>query len=67
MLESMSPERRATAMCVGQSDFVKVDCTACHHVVLLSPEFLLRLGLSPCRNAATFGVNGPGEALPMLR
>jgi hypothetical protein len=26
---------------------VKVDCTACHHVALLTPEFLLRLGLCP--------------------
>jgi hypothetical protein len=32
---------------LGQSDFVKVDCAACHHVALLAPEFLLRLGLSP--------------------
>ena len=31
---------------LGRGDFVKVDC-ACHHVALLSPEFLLRLGLSP--------------------
>jgi hypothetical protein len=30
-----------------QGDFVKVDCAACHHVALLAPEFLLRLGLSP--------------------
>ena len=27
-----------------QSDFVKVDCAACHHVALLTQEFLLRLG-----------------------
>ena len=32
---------------LGQGDFVKVDCAACRHVALLSPEFLLRLGLSP--------------------
>jgi hypothetical protein len=32
---------------LGRSDFVKVDCAACHHVALLTPEFLLRLGLSP--------------------
>jgi ribosomal protein S27E len=32
---------------LGQSDFVKVDCAACHHLALLAPEFLLRLGLSP--------------------
>jgi hypothetical protein len=31
---------------LGQGDFVKVDC-ACHHVALLTPEFLVRLGLSP--------------------
>jgi hypothetical protein len=27
-------------------DFVKVDCAACHHVALLTPEALLRVGLS---------------------
>jgi hypothetical protein len=32
---------------LGQSDFVKVDCAACHPVALLAPEFLMRLGLSP--------------------
>ena len=32
---------------LGQSDFVRVDCDACHHVALLTPEFLLRLGLRP--------------------
>jgi len=32
---------------LGQSDFVKVDCAACHHVALLAPEFLLRLALDP--------------------
>jgi len=32
---------------LGQGDFVKVDCAACQHVALLTPEFLLRLGLSP--------------------
>jgi hypothetical protein len=32
---------------LGQSDFVKVDCAACHHVALLTPAFLLKLGLSP--------------------
>jgi hypothetical protein len=26
---------------------VKVDCAACHHVALLTPVFLLNLGLSP--------------------
>jgi hypothetical protein len=28
-------------------DFVKIDCAACHHVALLTPEALLRTGLSP--------------------
>jgi hypothetical protein len=32
---------------LGQGDLVKVDCAACHHVALLTPEFLRRLGLSP--------------------
>jgi hypothetical protein len=27
--------------------FVKVDCGACHHVTLLTPEALLQQGLSP--------------------
>ena len=31
---------------LGQSDFVRIDCAACHHVALLTPEALLRLGLS---------------------
>lgn len=30
---------------LGPGDFVKVDCAACDHTALLSPEFLLRLGL----------------------
>src|SRR6266478_4385665 len=29
------------------ADLVQVDCAACHHVALLTPDFLLRLGLSP--------------------
>ena len=32
---------------LGQSDFARVDCGACHNVALPAPEFLLRLGLSP--------------------
>jgi hypothetical protein len=32
---------------LGRGDFVKVDCTACHHVALVTPEVLERLGLSP--------------------
>jgi hypothetical protein len=26
---------------------IKIACAACHHVALLTPEFLLQLGLSP--------------------
>ena len=32
---------------LGRGDFVKVDCVACHHVALLTPEALLRAGLRP--------------------
>ena len=32
---------------LGPGDFVKVDCAACHHVALLTPEALLGAGLSP--------------------
>jgi hypothetical protein len=32
---------------LGRGDFVKVDCAACHHVALLTPEALLRVGLDP--------------------
>jgi len=32
---------------LGRGDVVKVDCAACHHAALLTPDFLLRLGLSP--------------------
>jgi hypothetical protein len=31
---------------LGRGDLVKVDCAACQHVALLTPDFLLRLGLS---------------------
>jgi hypothetical protein len=36
---------------------VKVDCAACHHIALLTPEFLLRFGLSPRTSCA-----GPSAA-----
>jgi hypothetical protein len=32
---------------LGSGDFVKVDCPACHHVALLTPEALVRGGLIP--------------------
>jgi len=38
---------------------VKVDCAACQHVALLTPEFLLRLGLSP--SAKVLDLKGRGR------
>jgi hypothetical protein len=32
---------------LGPGDFVTVDCAACHHVALLTPEALLGAGLRP--------------------
>jgi hypothetical protein len=32
---------------LGRDDFLKVDCPACHHVGLLTPDALLRGGLTP--------------------
>jgi ribosomal protein S27E len=43
----MQPLYMARIEGLGQGDFVKLDCAACDHVALLTPEFLLRLGLSP--------------------
>jgi hypothetical protein len=42
-----SPLYAARIENLGQGEFVKVDCAACHHVALLTPEALLRSGLSP--------------------
>jgi hypothetical protein len=43
----MMPLYAARIEDLGQGDFVKVDCAACHHVALLVPEFLVRLGARP--------------------
>ena len=32
---------------LGQGEFVKVDCAACHHVALLTPGALFRVKMSP--------------------
>jgi len=37
---------------LGRGDLVKVDCADCHHVVLLTQEALLRVGLSPACEGA---------------
>jgi hypothetical protein len=46
---------------LGQGDLVRVDCAACHHVALLAPAFLLRLGLSPQTRYST-SKSGSGAA-----
>ena len=38
------------------TDFGNVDCAACHHVALLTPEALLRAGLIPA--AKVLDLNG---------
>jgi hypothetical protein len=43
----MPPLYAARIEDLGPGDFVKVDCAACQHVALLTPEALLRSGLSP--------------------
>jgi hypothetical protein len=50
----------------GDPCFVRVDCAACHHVALLTPEFLVRLGLSPQAKVLDLkervGSEGPGTS-----
>jgi hypothetical protein len=47
-LAAPSREHRPLFRCPpGRGDFVKVDCAACHHVALLTPEALLEAGLLP--------------------
>ena len=43
----MQPIYLARIEDLGRSDLVQINCAACHHVALLRPDFLLRLGLSP--------------------
>jgi hypothetical protein len=43
--DGMLPLYAARIEDLGRGGLVKVDCAACHHVALLTPEFLLRLGL----------------------
>jgi hypothetical protein len=43
----MQPLYLARIEDLGRGDLVQIDCAACHHVALLTPDFLLRLGLSP--------------------
>jgi hypothetical protein len=43
----MQPLHLARIEDLRHGDLVRVDCAACHHVALLTPDFLLRLGLDP--------------------
>jgi hypothetical protein len=43
----MQPLYLARIEDLGRGDLVQVNCAACHHVALLRPDFLLRLGLNP--------------------
>jgi hypothetical protein len=60
----MLPLYAAEIKDLGLGDFVKVDCAACHHVALLTPEALMKVGLSPAAKVPTSehgcGVAGAG-------
>jgi ribosomal protein S27E len=43
----MLPLYAARISDLASGDFVKVDCAACQHIAVLTPEALLRVGLSP--------------------
>jgi hypothetical protein len=43
----MQPLYLARIEDLRHGDLVKVDCAACHHVAVLAPDFLLRLGCDP--------------------
>jgi hypothetical protein len=43
----MQPLYLARVADLRHGDLVKVDCVACHHVALMTPDFLLRLGFDP--------------------
>jgi hypothetical protein len=45
---------------LGRGDLVQVDCAACHHVALLTPDFLLRLGLNPRVDQSSLAGDGRG-------
>jgi hypothetical protein len=60
---------------LGRGDFVKVHCAACRHVALLTPDLLLRLGVSaPRRRCSVFtgacgaaGVERKGEPVVSVK
>jgi hypothetical protein len=60
----MQPLYLARIEDLGRSDFVKVDCAACHHVALLTPEALLKLGPSPAANVLDLPMAGQ---VPLVR
>ena len=70
----MQPLYLARIEDLGRGDLVQVDCAACHHVALLTPDFLLRLGLSPQakvldlkRGSGAAGAERRGRAVVSVR
>ena len=52
---------------LGQGDFIKVDCAACHHVALLTPQALLRAGLSAAAKVLARGESANSRSLLIER
>jgi hypothetical protein len=52
---------------LGQGDFVKVDGAACHHVALLTPQALLRAGLSAAAKVLARGESANSRSLLIER
>jgi hypothetical protein len=59
---------------LGPGDFVQVDCATCHHVALLTPDALLRGGLSPAAKVLDLkgrlrcrGCGRKGRAVVLIR
>jgi hypothetical protein len=49
---------------LGRGDFVKVDCAACYHVALLTPEFPTTARAQPSGQGATSQIT---RQVPRLR
>jgi hypothetical protein len=49
-------------MSVIAVDEFRVDCAVCHQVALLTPEALLKLGLSPAGKVLDLAIQGLGAA-----
>jgi hypothetical protein len=60
--KSLRPAVEARIEDLGRGDLAKVDCAACHHVALLTPEPLMRLGLSPGAKVLDLSKGGSAAA-----